>query len=327
MNKATQKILLHYVLAPLGLLLLLLLIWKQVRSRGSFEREWSDLYASWENGNSYLILLVLMLAPVNWALEAGKWYLMARKIEAISFFRALCSVLTGIAFSLVTPNKIGDFAGRILYLKDKGRLRGIVATLVGNWAHLIVTFIMGISGLVYFSLSQPRIWPVWLLAAAVLLLGAMLFFYLRLERLAYLAERARWMRKLVVALRILKRYSRRDLLTFLGISLLRFSAYTCQFLLLVNVLGAGIPWLSGFLLSALMFWMISVIPSVFVTDIGVRGFVAGLLFTQTGISSNALAILAGSYFVWMLNLVLPAVLGSFLLLSLRQRRRRRPQRA
>lgn len=322
MNKATQKILLHYVLAPLVLIVLLLLIGHQIRSRGTFDQEWKDLYLSWKSGSTLLIVLIVLLAPLNWALEAVKWHLMARKIEPISFLRALCAVLTGIAFSLVTPNKIGDFAGRILYLKEKGRLRGIIATLVGNWAHLIVTFVMGISGLIYFNLNYPGNWQKITLVSASVLLAALLFFYFRVERLAYLAERARWMRKLVVALRILKRYSRKDLLSYLGLSLLRFSVYTLQFLLLINVLGAGIPWFSGFLLAALMFWMIAAIPSVFITDIGVRGFVAGLLFTQTGISDNALAILAGSYFIWLLNLVLPAIFGSFLLLTLRRRKTR-----
>ena len=101
------------------------------------------------------------------------------------------------------------------------------------------------------------------------------------------------------------------------VSLVRFCIYNLQFLMVANIMGAGIPWAGGILVSAVMFWMITVIPSFFVADLGVRGYVAGLLFTETGIAGNAVAILAGSYTIWLLNWVLPAIIGSMLLLTIR----------
>src|SRR5690606_18712533 len=127
----------------------------------------------------------------------------------------------------------------------------------------------------------------------------------------------KWYRKLVVALRVVERYSPRDLLSLLLISSVRFCVYCLQFLILANVLGADIPWGEGLLLSALMFWLITVIPSFLVADLGVRGFIAGLLFTSTGIAGNSVAILAGSYLIWLLNLVLLAIIGSLLILTIR----------
>ncbi len=317
MNKATKKILLNYIAGPVLLALLLWLIYSQVTRKGDFNTQWADFVWHWRHGSKPLMLLVLLLAPANWMLEALKWKLLLNKIEPVPFRRAFASTLTGIAFSMVTPNKIGDFAGRILYVADKNKLRAVVATLVGNLSHTIITFIFGIIGLVYFNIQYPALWPKLALVGACAGTLLLLLFYLRINFLAEWVAHKKWYRQLVVAIRILKRYSRQDLLRLLLLSAARFSVYCLQFLILVNVLGAGIGWAEGLLLSALMFWMITVIPSFLVADLGVRGFIAGLLFTTTGIAANSMAILAGSYLIWLLNLVVPAVIGSLLILTIR----------
>lgn len=316
-NKTTKKIILNYILAPVLLALLLWLIYKQVHQQGSFEAQWSDFKKHWQEGNKFLLLLVALLAPVNWMLEAVKWQKLLKKIEPLPFGRAFASTLTGIAFSLVTPNKIGDFAGRILYLENKNKLRAVIATLVGNLAQTLVTFAFGIAGLIYFNIYHPGTWQLLTLIAAVAASCLLVFIYLRIDLIASWAEHRKWLRKVIISIRILKRYSKKDLGQLLLLSLWRFCVYNLQFLVLANVLGAGIPWHTGFLVSGLMFWMITVIPSIFFADLGVRGVIAGLLFTDTAIASNGFAILAGSYMIWFLNLVVPAIVGSILIITIR----------
>lgn len=285
--------------------------------KGGFETQWTDLQLHWQRGNQLLLLCVALLAPLNWILEAIKWKLLLRKIEPVPFLKALASTLTGIAFSIVTPNKIGDFAGRILYLNDRNKLRAAIATLISNLSQTIVTYAFGIAGLIYFNITHPGSWQLFALLAALISASLLAFIYLRIDLIAGWAENRKWLRKVIISIRILKKYSRKDLLQLLGVSLCRFCVYNLQFLLLANILGAGVPWLTGFLVSGLMFWMITVIPSIFLADLGVRGFVAGLLFTETAIASNSMAILAGSYMIWLLNLIIPAIIGSLLLLTIR----------
>jgi MFS family permease len=258
-----------------------------------------------------------VLAPLNWLLEAVKWQMLLRKIQPVKLGKAFASTLTGIAFSVVTPNKIGDFAGRILYLDDKNKLRAAIATLISNLSQTLITYLFGIAGLIYFNIKHPGSWQLIALVAALVSSALLIFIYLRIDLIAGWAENRKWLRKVIISIRILKRYSKKDLLRLLGISFIRFCVYNLQFLLLANVLGAGVPWVTGFLVSGLMFWMITVIPSIFLADLGVRGFVAGLLFTETAIASNSMAILAGSYMIWLLNLIVPAIIGSLLLVTVR----------
>ena len=152
MNKINKKKLLNYIIAPLLLTILLFLIYKQISAKDSLLGEWNNFVDYFKAGNKVLFVLVLLLAPLNWMLEAKKWQWLLQKIEPLSFRKAWASTLTGIAFALVTPNKIGDFAGRILYLSNKTKLRGAIATLIGNLAQTIVVFLFGIIGGVILSL-------------------------------------------------------------------------------------------------------------------------------------------------------------------------------
>ncbi len=317
MNKTTKKILLNYVLAPLAMTLLLWLIYQQINQRGNISQQWSDLTLQWKNGSPFLLVVVFLLAPLNWLLESVKWKKLLDKIEPVPLKRAFASTLTGITFSLITPNKIGDFAGRILYLRNSNKLRAAIAVLVSNLSQTIVTYFFGIVGLIYFYVLFHGNWPLFALIAALVSAGLLAFIYWRLDLIARWSENKKWLRKIVVALQVLKRYSKQDLVTVLVLSFIRFCIYNFQFLLLINILGAGVPWIAGFLISGLMFWMITVIPSLFLADLGVRGFVAGLLFTNTAITANSMTILAGSYTIWLLNLVLPAIIGSILILTIR----------
>lgn len=317
MNKTTKKILLNYIATPLITVLLLWLIYRQIVHKGGFASQWSAFKQHWEQGSQFLLLCVAILAPLNWILEAVKWKMLLQKIEPVPFRKAFASTLTGISFSIVTPNKIGDFAGRILYLNDKNKLRAAIATLISNLSQTIVTYAFGIAGLIYFNIAHPGNWQLFALIAALISASLLVFVYLRIDLIAGWAENRKWLRKIIISIRILKRYSKADLLQLLGVSFIRFCVYNFQFLLLANVLGAGVPWVTGFFVSGLMFWMITVIPSIFLADLGVRGFVAGLLFTETAIASDSMAILAGSYMIWLLNLIIPAIIGSVLLLTIR----------
>ena len=50
---------------------------------------------------------------LNWLVEALKWRYMISKIENISIMTAYRAVLTGITVSTFTPNRIGEYGGRV----------------------------------------------------------------------------------------------------------------------------------------------------------------------------------------------------------------------
>lgn len=312
MNKTTQKILLRYVLAPILLLVFLWLVYRQIQSRGNLLNEWEHFRQQLQTKDWIWIIIVIPLAPFNWLCEALKWQILLKRIETIPLKRAFSSVLSGIAFAFVTPNKTGDFLGRILYLKPKSRLRGAIAAMIGSLAQIVVTFAFGLAGMIYLHFSHPATWTLTILLVAGTGLFLLLYFYIHIKWLARLAEKFPKLRRLVIAFYLLKRYSRKELWQVLGMAFLRFCIYNGQFLILLYAFNSAIPVIPAFLLSGLMFWLITVIPTFFVADIGVRGFVTGLVFINTGIATNPFSVLAASYLLWIINLAIPAIAGGLL---------------
>ena len=320
MNKTTKKIWLHYVLAPLAFAVLLLLIYKQVVARGDFAEQWAALKEKASHGALPYLFLVLILALVNWSLEAFKWQTLVEKIQPISYAKAFASMLTGMAFSLVTPNRTGDFAGRILHVAHKNRFKAAIASVIGSMAQMMVTSLFGFIGLVYYNLAFPPTFFTGLaLLLAVLVLGGLAGLYFNLDKLFVRQPKNKWLRRFRLSLRVLKRYGTGDLLKIFLLALGRFVIFNAQFLLLANVFGATVPAFPGFFLSSLMFWIIAVVPSVAMLELGVRGYAGIFLFVENGMTTTPLPIITASYLLWLINLVLPAALGSFMVFGLRRR--------
>ena len=72
-----------------------------------------------------MLASVFVLMVVNWTVEAAKWRIQLDGTEKFSIIQSLQSVLTGVAVSVITPNRIGEYVGRILYLKNVNKLQGI----------------------------------------------------------------------------------------------------------------------------------------------------------------------------------------------------------
>lgn len=316
MNKTTKKILLQYVLAPILLCGLLYLIYQQVFAGGDAVAQWQIVKQNLNQANVFLIVLVIIIAPLNWGLEAFKWKQLLKKIQVISYPKAFASTLTGMAFSLVTPNRVGDFAGRILYVKNKYKFKAAIASMIGSVSQMCVTASIGLIGLIYYNIQYPGTTPKIALLIGLLLASIGITLYLKMDKLSNLTSRFPILRKVIIALQILKRYNRKDLSLIFVLSFCRFVVYNLQFVILVNIMGANIPWAEGLLMSALMFWVLAVVPSVAMLDLGVRGYAGVYLFIENGLTTNGVALLAGSYSLWFLNLVIPAIIGSLLVVTI-----------
>lgn len=318
MHKNTKKIWLRYVIAPLALLVLLYLIYRQVTERGDLTEQWYRLRTHLSRGNIKWFVLVVVLAPANWILEALKWKKLLSRIRPVVFKQAFKSMLSGMSFSLVTPNRVGDFAGRIIHIGQGYKIKAAFASVIGSAAQMCITAAAGIAGLVYLNTANGNFYTQLALILAVLIAGSAMLLFFNLNRFKGFGKRYKQLRKLNFGLRVFSFYSKKDLAYILLLAFGRFLCYNLQFLLLVNILGAGVPLFPGILVSALMFWIISVVPSVAMLELGVRGFVGIYLFVDaTHLSGESLAILSGSYLLWLINLVVPAILGSFTLLRLR----------
>ncbi len=281
------------------------------------------------NTETFILLMAisLLLMPVNWLLEAYKWKALIGYSENISASQAFKSVLSGITFSLFTPNRTGDFVGRLLTLPHSNRITGAMLTLTGSIAQLITTLFMGLIALCffipqYFNLSQPLFVTgyAFVVICSVVICFLLIFIFLRIpyfSGITYSSRRPFW-RKLYENLHIMALVERNTLITTLTLSFLRYLIFSAQFYLLLVAFGFSIPLSDAFVLIAMTYFTMAAIPTIALVDLGIRGSVSlfffGMYSTYPGAS---MSVLAATTSIWVINLALPAIAGLFFIYRLK----------
>ena len=90
--------------------------------------------------------------------------------------------------------------------------------------------------------------------------------------------------------------------------------FTTQFFILLQVFGVDVSYIDAIILATVMLFVISVIPTIAITEIGVRGSVALFLFGL--VSANTVGILSSTFVMWTINLLLPALIGTIFIFTL-----------
>lgn len=279
-----------------------------------------------------LIILLLALMLVNWGIESLKWKLLIAKIERISFFRSFMAVMTGVSVSLFTPNRTGDYLGRVFILEKANHVEGILITLIGSFSQIVVTFSAGLFCLLSFLDQYYRVnYPIHglLFTSLVFIIPVLVFIILLLyfnigllSDFIYRFMPRKWDR-FIQYTQVFAKYGSRELLSILLLSLLRYLVFSSQFFLLLWIFGAALPLSQGIVLIPVIYLMMALVPSVALIDLGVRGsvsiFVIGLYFSKFGLGhpDTELAILSSSTVLWLVNLIIPAILGTFFVFSLK----------
>ncbi|WP_400191431.1 YbhN family protein [Hymenobacter sp. B81] len=308
--------------------LTLLLLWRSVVADAETAAAWRGLLTAARRGP---VLAALLLVPVNWGVEAWKWWRLAQYLEPVSFGRSFRAVLVGLTLGFVTPNRVGDYAGRILEMKNR-RPEALGAIFLGRYCQLLITVLGGSAGLLYFAARQfGAAYPATLagLAFTALLVNLLALLPLYRNRLLLLAA-TQWrplhgLRRYVTAM---PAYPPRVLSAVLALSGLRYAVFCLQFGLLLLAYGTtpAVGPAAAAIAGTMLFK--SLVPSLnALTDVGARELSATYLFGLLGVP--ALPVLSASLSLWVLNIALPSAagLGFVLRLKVFRKRKGRPGRA
>ena len=290
----------------------------QIVARGELSEHWSAFAEDRDSYNYLFLVAAFFLLPFNWGIEALKWQYLLRGIERISFTKALKAVLAGVSLAIITPSRIGEYGGRIWYLKQGLRLKGIVVTIVGSIGQITVTLVLGSAGLLFFFFKTdfpPHIPSGLVIALVVLFIAFSLFLFFRLEWLGFLLQRLSILksrRKWIRAVRVFSYYGREKLAGLLFLSAARFAVYALQFALLLKFFHVSVPVFEGTLLSSAVFMGQMMLPVPAIAEFGTR---SGLtIFVFGTFSASPLPLISASLALWLINLALPAFFGAILLL-------------
>lgn len=314
----------RYIALLIKLLIAFVALWFIYR-----EVQLKDQVIDLETGVLYLfslsqvpeLLSLLVLMMMNWWLEAFKWRLLVQHLEPISMWRSIKAVLSGVTIAIFTPNRVGEYGGRVFHLNQADRIDAVLLTIVGSYAQLVVTITTGIVAGIFFIPTYVGLGPITPMQynlIGLLLFGVCVFLVILFLNTRLLTVILNWLpipKKLDHYAQVFQYHSFSTLWKVFLASLGRYVIFTFQFYLLLRIFNIDVAYGSAIMMISLTYFVMTAIPTIAITELGVRGSVAvyfiGLLSTSV---SN---IFMASSMLWLINLALPALVGILFIFQLR----------
>jgi hypothetical protein len=286
--------------------LLVLLGWETVR----FQQDHTINFSMVDDQFGWLVL-ALILAPVNLLFESLRWRTAMAQHPSVPIAEAWKTVLTGITIGFITPGRIGDYLGRAIAQPARPTetmTSTWIAGLCQNWVNLF----FGLTGMtyLYYRLSISYFIPVLAVALVLLILGSILLFKDSwrdgLIRITYGLVK-KYLKFIKIPDYVLTQKQEFPRLKLFLLSALRYLIYGSQYILVAKAFGILAPANLLICIISATLMIQSMIPLPFIAGLLTRAQISVLLWGLIGIDfDKALTV---SFVIWMINLLLPSLLG------------------
>lgn len=289
------------------------IIYYQLMIKNDFQWDDLDMSITINSGRVHLLIFAVFLMPLNWFIEAKKWHYLMWKSTDIDISLAIKNVLRGISFGIISPQRLGEYYGRMLALPSlEQRYDSAAATLMTSIAQN--TCNVGFGLFFIQDILLDRMMPgdysldnsnylYGLTCLAVLL-------YFNLNHLVKLFVKLplRFVKRIFKSLNHVNFWDKAYVLL---LSACRYMVYTTQFVLILMFFGAEV---NRFLLMggiSVIYLIQSGIPLPGGFALIARGSIALFVLTKLGVGEGI--IIGATMGIWVINLVIPAFFGWILL--------------
>ena len=254
-----------------------------------------------------IIADALKLAARNFEMEIA-----AKPLRQNTISRLCHSVLGGLSIGFATPARVGEFAGRILLLPSSLRVDALYLSAVGGLAQSLVTFSVALVLLPFISAFAFSYLSVVTISFALLFFLVAIFLYFFFEKLTKIfGTQFPAVQKYVASETHLPLLEQK--LKVLVLSSLRYAIYLFQYALLFRFVGVEENGLALAAAVALLLLLQSLSPLMPIADAALRGGFSLLIFHEN--NQQAALIFLVPFVLWLVNLLLPAILGYIFLLN------------
>lgn len=275
-------------------------------SYASVWQEWKQALSS----NWFWLVLVLLLLPLNWLLETMKWQVIVQDLQALTLKQAFRAVMGGNTTAFFTPNRLGEFPGRSLFMQEGKRAQSVMLGVFGSLSQTLVIILCGLPAFILFwNLSHISSLSYGFLAAVTFVLLLLLYFYL--PQLSAFMLRFRFLKKWETYLQTFIALKRTRLLWVLLIAFFRYLVFCTQFYFMLRFFCVELNWLTATVGIATNYLFVTFAPSWAFSEGAVRASSAVLVLGF--FSANLVGIAAAGVLIWLLNFVLPMLAGSYFL--------------
>lgn len=260
-----------------------------------------------EKFTSTWLIFMLGFSVLNRFLEILKWQNLVEVVERISLYTATKQVLAGVTAGLFTPNGIGEYAGKALYFPKSETKRILFLNVICNGIQLIIAIFFGLAGLLYLGYLYSFL----IILFILLLLVSFLFLTKNATIKGYSVQL--FIEKII---EIPKKIHRKNAL----LAIARYITFSHQyyFLFLFLLFGVKIDYFTLMATITAVYFIASSLPSFQFLDFVVKGSVAIWFFNKLHIDDYVVLFI--STFMWMANVVIPVLIGSYFVLIFKPKR-------
>ena len=307
----------NFILKALILIGVCWAFYHQTLGKDNVAEMWSAFQRQLSEGNLFWLGLAVLLLPLTYQVEVWKWRLAISRIVQPTYKQIVKSILAGTALSFWTPGQIGDYGGRLLFIETKKKWDVILATGVANIAQRLAIITIGGVGVVYYlffysDITGYALWITLLLYLAIAILTW--FIYFNVDIVKPILRRIRlFNKKNEAALETLNNFSTQELWRLLLSAASKFMIYSFQYYCLLQFFGIQGSFLTLYLLILADFAIQLVLPIPPFLRLILRGPVAIAIWAA--LTTNEISILAVSYGLFALNVLLPSLIGIGLMMN------------
>lgn len=304
-----------YVSFLIKVSILLILLYTTYRQVYTHQGDISSIVSiDWTIKTFLLLALTCILMFLNWFIEAVKWKRLMLKNEPLSILNAIKGIFAGVTLSLFTPNRIGEYGGRILFVEKENRAAAIETSILCSLSQQIVIVFVGLLAVIafgYFNSQLPYSYAIFSLSLCYLIFIITVYFNIEFIKKYFGKFKSiqNWLKPILKG----KKYTYQSLKRTLIFSFIRYFVFCSQLLLLFYFFGVEISSGIAYITIAVLFLFQTLIPSVALIEIGIRGNIAVYLFKLLDIYS--FGIVNAILLIWIINLLIPALIGWLIILK------------
>jgi hypothetical protein len=245
------------------------------------------------------LIFMLVFSVLNRFLEILKWKNLVEVVDRISLYTATKQVFAGVTAGLFTPNGIGEYAGKALYFPKNETKRILFLNVICNGIQLIIAVLFGLIGLLYLGYTFYFI----VLVTIVFFIGVFMFLTKNANIKGYSIKL--FLEKIG---EIPKKIHRKNIL----LAFARYITFSHQYYFLFLLFGVKIDYFTLMATIIAVYFIASSLPSFQFLDFVVKGSVAIWFFNKLQIDDYVVLFI--STFMWLANVVLPVLIGSYFVL-------------
>lgn len=247
----------------------------------------------------FLVVFLVYLSFQNRFLEIVKWQNLGATVKPLSIHKSAEEVFAAFTLGSFTPNGLGEYAGKALFYPKQVRLKIVALNLVCNGVQMFYSVLFGLLAFAFLGLVS------FLQLAGILVAAAALLFILQKVSRRFQSKVHDFFK---AGFSVSSRVHQRNF--FYG--LLRYATFTSQYVLFLQVGNPQASVIALYAAVAATYLLASSLPAFQLFDFAVKTGVALLFFSELGIDPQLILLI--TLLMWLLNVVVPLLIGTFYVL-------------